>query len=166
MVRTVAIVMILAVSAQLLVHAQLKDRNEAPLELPANMRDEDEDVVNETNYAFNPIQAKKEFKVGNFYARKGNHRAAAGRYLEATRWDPGYAEAFWKLGDAREELGQHQHALDAYRRYIKLEPDSKQAKDIGGRLAELEKQAKAIPEEPEKPEHSSTAKLPKVLQDP
>ncbi len=166
MVRTVAIVMILAVFGPLLVHAQLKERQDAPLELPANMRDEDEDVVIEPSYAFNPIQAKKEFKVGNFYARKGNHRAAAGRYLEATRWDPGYAEAFWKLGEAREELEQHQQALDAYQRFIKLEPDSKQAKDIGGRLAALEKQAKEIPEEPEKSEHPSTAKLPRVFRDP
>ena len=52
MVRTVAIVMILAVFGPLLVHAQLKERQDAPLELPANMRDEDEDVVIEPSYAF------------------------------------------------------------------------------------------------------------------
>ncbi len=158
--------MILAVFGPLLVQGQLKERQDAPLELPANMRDEDEDVANDPNYAFNPIQAKKEFKVGNFYARKGNHRAAAGRYLEATRWDPGYSEAFWKLAQVREKLSQYQQALDSYQRYIKLEPDSKQAKDIGGRLAALEKQAKEIPEEPEKQEHPSTAKLPRVFRNP
>ena len=100
--------------------AQLKDREKNALELPPNMKDEDEDVAEETTYVFNPIQAKREMKVGRFYEKKGNHRAAAGRYLEATRWNPSFAAAYWRLGRAREKMSQGQQALDAYLKYPEI----------------------------------------------
>ena len=105
---------------------QLKDREKNALELPPNMKDEDEDVAEETTYVFNPIQAKREVKVGRFYEKKGNHRAAAGRYLEATRWNPSFVEAYWRLGRAREKMSQGQQALDAYRTYLELDPQRRQ----------------------------------------
>jgi tetratricopeptide (TPR) repeat protein len=119
--------------------AQLRERQEAPVELPANMQDEDEGVPKQTEYAFNPIQARKEFTIGDFYARRGNHRGAAGRSLEATRWDPNYAEAFWKLGRSRQELDEPEEAAKAYQRYLELDPQGKQSKDARKRLAEMEK---------------------------
>ena len=163
MVRTVAVALVLGVIAPFLVQGQLKERKQAPLELPENMRDEDEEIISEPTYAFNPIQAKKEVKVGNFYARKGSLRAAAARYLEATRWNPSYAEAFRKLGRAREELGQHQQALDAYQRFLKLEADGKRAREIRSRLAELQKRAKEAPDEPDTPSLPSAASVPPAL---
>ncbi|MCB1022332.1 MAG: hypothetical protein KDC27_20550, partial [Acidobacteria bacterium] len=62
---------------------ELNKRPEPPPQTQP-MRDEDEDVLPQTEYAFNPIQAKKDMKIGDFYSKKGNHRAAAARYLEAT----------------------------------------------------------------------------------
>lgn len=105
----------------------------------AGLVDEDEDVLPKTEYVFNPLQAKKDFKVGNFYWKKGNHRAAAARYLEATRWNPGYGDAYWKLAEAREKLDQHAQALEAYRDYLQADPDGKQADSAKKRIAELEK---------------------------
>ena len=99
-----------------LAEAQLRERQETPPEAEAPLIDEDEDLLPRTQYAFNPIQAKKDLKIGNFYARRGNHRAAAGRYLEATKWNPSYAEAYWRLGRSREKLKQPSDALAAYRR--------------------------------------------------
>ena len=163
MVRISAAALVLGVIAPFLLQGQLKEREQDPLELPANMRDEDEDIISGPTYAFNPIQAKKEVKVGNFYARKGSHRAAAARYLEATRWNPSYAEAFWKLGQAREELGQNQQALDAYQSFLKLEADGKRAREIRSRLSELEKRAKDASDEPDSPKLPSTASLPPAL---
>ena len=119
--------------------AQLKDRTEKAIELPANMKDEDEDVVQETTYVFNPIQAKREVKVGKFYSKKGNHRAAAARYLEATRWNPSFVEAYWRLGRSREKLAQHQEALDAYRKYLKLDPGGKRSKEVRVKITSLER---------------------------
>ena len=119
--------------------AQLKDRQDKAIELPANMKDEDEDVIQKTTYVFNPIQAKRELKVGRFYEKKGNHRAASGRYLEATRWNPGFAEAYWRLGRSREKMSQSQQALDAYRKYLKLDPNGDESKEARKKVSRLEK---------------------------
>ena len=124
---------------------QLKQRDKNPLELPPSMEDEDEDRMAATRYVFNPIQARKELKIGKHYGRKGNQRAAAARYLEATLWDPGFTEAYWHLGRAREKLKQHQEALDAYRKFLALEPDGKKSKDARKKTAKLEKKVAEIP---------------------
>ena len=42
--------------------------------------------------------------VGKEYAKKGNYRAAAGRYLDATKWDDSNSEAWLLLGEADEKL--------------------------------------------------------------
>jgi tetratricopeptide (TPR) repeat protein len=81
-------------------------------------------------YALNPVQAKKEVTAGNFYYKKGNYRAAATRYLEATRWDPGWPEAFLKLGQASEKARDYKAAAAAYKTYVELEPDAKNADSL------------------------------------
>ncbi len=104
--------------------------------------DEDEEFAQpERQYAFNPVQARNEFKVGIFYSKKGSHRAAAKRYLEATRWDPGLAEAFRRLGMAREKLSEHGEAANAYRRFLEIEADGKAAREVRRRLARAEREA-------------------------
>jgi tetratricopeptide (TPR) repeat protein len=128
----------------LLASAQLKERD-AKNGSTAPLTEEDEDLLPQTEYVFNPIQAQKDVKVGDFYAKKGNHRAAVGRYLEATRWNPGLAEAFWKLAHSRDKLKQPAQALDAYRKYLEIEPDSKQAAEAKKRVNELEAQQEKLP---------------------
>ncbi len=123
--------------------AQLKERSEPLLEEDLGLVDEDEDQLVEKQYVFNPILARKEFKVGNFYAKKGSHRAAAGRYLEATHWDPNFSEAYWKLGRSREKLKQADAALEAYRKYLDLDPTGKYAKTVRKRMAGVERLAQA-----------------------
>ena len=72
------------------------------------------------------MQSKKEIGAGDFYFKKPNYSAAAKRYLEATRWDPGSAEAFLKLGETREKLRQYGPAREAYMKYIELAEDPKE----------------------------------------
>ena len=136
--------LIFALATTLIAGAQLRERKEPP---PSHegLVDEDEDLLPQTEYAFNPIQAKKDLKVGDFYAKKGNHRAAAARYLEATRWNPQYAEAFFKLGRSRDELDQPAQALDAFRRYLEIEPEGKQSRKVRERIEEL---AQAVEDQP------------------
>jgi tetratricopeptide (TPR) repeat protein len=138
--------------------AQLKERSdEAPLvDDTGGLIDEDEDLLPTTTYAFNPIQAKKDLKIGDFYAKKGNSRAAAARYLEATRWNPQYAAAYWKLAGARDELGQNPQALDAYRAYLALEPNGKQAKQAQARVSQLVDALKSPPLAAEDDENAET----------
>lgn len=124
--------------------AQLKEREEKA-DPNAAVVEEDEDIVAPTEYVFNPIQAKKDLKVGDFYAKKGSHRAAVGRYLEATKWNPSFAEAYWKLGRSREKLDQPAEALEAYRKYIELDPNGDNARQARKRIAEIEAQQEKLP---------------------
>jgi tetratricopeptide (TPR) repeat protein len=105
-------------------------QEQAPPEPP----EEDQNYV-EKEYAFNPLQAEKELRVGDFYFKRGSYKAAAERYLEATKWNPGYAEAYLKLGEAREKLKDSKAARTAYEKYLELAPKGKQAAEIRKKLA-------------------------------
>jgi len=105
---------------------------------PAEPKEEDESLIPK-EYAFNPLQAEKEFKVGAFYFRKGSYRAAAGRFLEATRWNPGYAEAYLRLAEAQEKLKDAKAARQAYAKFLELAPDDKRGAEVRRRLQRLER---------------------------
>ena len=96
-----------------------------PAVTPAEPPEEDESLAPKV-YALNPVQAKKEIVAGDYYFKKPNYSAAAKRYLEASRWDPGSAEAFLKLGEAREKLRDYTAAREAYSKYIELAEDPKE----------------------------------------
>lgn len=101
----------------------------APVEPP-----EEDESLKEREYSFNPLQAQKEFNVGNFYFKKGSYKAAAMRYEEAVKWNPGYAEAYLRLGEAREKLGQKREAIEAYKAFLENAPDHKRAAEIRKKL--------------------------------
>ena len=105
-------------------------QQQAPPEPP-----EEDQSLAEKEYAFNPIQARKELNTGNFYFKRSNYKAAAGRFLEATRWDPGYAEAYLRLGEAHEKLKDAAAARAAYEKYLELAPKGKGAEQIRKKLA-------------------------------
>jgi len=96
---------------------------------------EEDEAFRTKEYSFNPIQASHELKVGNFYFKKGNYRAAADRFQEATRWNPGYAEAYRRLGDALEKWKGPKAAREAYEKFVKLDPEAKAAGEIRRKLA-------------------------------
>ena len=100
-----------------------------PAPPPPEPPEEDESLAPKV-YALNPVQAKKEIVVGDQYFKKSNYSAAARRYVYATRWDPGSAEAFLKLGEAREKLHQYGPAREAYSKYIELAEDPKEKDTI------------------------------------
>lgn len=103
----------------------------APVEEPP---EEDSTLVDTKEYVFNPLQAEKEVKTGNFYAKKGNFKAASSRYQEATRWNPGMAEAWLRLGEALEKRKDKAGAKKAFAKYLELAPDAKNADDIKKKL--------------------------------
>ena len=101
---------------------------------PPEPPEEDESLAPKV-YALNPVQAKKEITAGDYYFKKPNYSAAAKRYLEATRWDPGSAEAFLKLGETREKLNQYGPAREAYLKYIELAADPKESDALRKKMA-------------------------------
>ncbi|MFB3825638.1 MAG: tetratricopeptide repeat protein [Bryobacteraceae bacterium] len=96
--------------------------------------EEDENLKPQV-YGFNPLQAANEIKVGDFYWKKGSYKAAMQRYRESTRWNPGNAEAWLKLGEAHEKLKDPKAAREAYAKYLELAPDAKNASQIRKKLA-------------------------------
>jgi tetratricopeptide (TPR) repeat protein len=106
-------------------------KQQEPVEPP----EEDEELIPK-EYAFNPLQAQKELTVGNFYFKKGSWRAAAGRFEEATKWNPGFADAWLRLGEAREKLKDVKGAREAYRKFLDL-ADDKRVAEVKKRLASL-----------------------------
>jgi len=96
--------------------------------------EEDATLVEAKEYTFNPLQAEKEVKTGNFYAKKGNHKAAAFRFREATKWNPGMAEAWLRLGESLEKRKDAKGAKEAYAKYLELAPDAKNVAAIRKKL--------------------------------
>ena len=98
---------------------------------------EEDSSLATTAYSFNPLQSKKDVLAGKFYAKKGNYRAAAGRYREATKWDESNSEAWLLLGEADQRLKDKNAARDAYKKYLELAADAKNAADIRKKLEKL-----------------------------
>jgi tetratricopeptide (TPR) repeat protein len=88
-------------------------------------------------YAFNPLQANKELQVGIEYFKKRSYKAAAGRFREATNWNPNLAEAWLRLGEAEEKRKNHKDAKEAYAKYLELQPEAKDAAEIRKKIASL-----------------------------
>ena len=116
---------------------QKKDGKAAPQQEQAPP-EEDESLVPK-EYSFNPLQASKELKVGNYYFKAGKYRSAALRFLEATKWDGTLVEAYLRLGEAREKQHDRKGAAEAYAKYLEVAPDAKDAADVKKRLARIKK---------------------------
>lgn len=98
--------------------------------------EEDETLKREKKeYEFNPIQAAKEVKVGLYYMKKGSWKAAAGRFLEASLWDPTSADAMLYLGEAKEKMGDQKGKRVAWEKFLELAPEDKRAPDVKKKLA-------------------------------
>jgi tetratricopeptide (TPR) repeat protein len=98
----------------------------------------DEDKMNAVEkFSFNPVQSKREMTAGDFYFHKGNYTAAAARYERATKWNDGNADAWLRLGDAEEKKSNEKAAVAAYRKFLDLSPDAKNADEVKKKLAKL-----------------------------
>ncbi len=123
----------------LLVLATLAGAQQAPQKKDEQAPPEEDEALVPKEYSFNPLQASKELKVGNYYFKQGKYRAASLRFLEAARWDGTLVEAFLRLGEAREKQHDRKGAAEAYAKYLELAPDAKDAADVKRRLAKIKK---------------------------
>jgi tetratricopeptide (TPR) repeat protein len=98
--------------------------------------EEDKSFLKE-EHSFNPLQSQKSVNTGDFYFKKGKFPAAAARYLDATMWNDGNAEAWLKLAKADEKVKDLQSAKDAYAKYLSLAPDAKDAPEIRKKLDKM-----------------------------
>ncbi len=71
------------------------------------------------------------------YFRKGNYKAAAMRFRDATQWNQGNADAWMKLGEAEDKRGQPKAARTAYEKYLQLAGNTKNAAEVRKKLEKL-----------------------------
>src|SRR5581483_3135940 len=130
--------LLLSIAATGLADDLKKERPKPPVseqeEVP---KEEDESLTTSKDYTFNPLQAQKEVRVGNYYFKKGSFRAAALRFREATKWNAGDAEAWLRLGEAAEKQKDEKTAMEAFTKYRELAADAKDAPDIRKKLEKL-----------------------------
>lgn len=115
-------------------------KRERPKPAPTQQEEvppEEDTTLAVKEYSFNPLQAEKEVRIGNYYFRKGSFRAAALRFREATKWNQGYPDAWLRLGEAEEKLKDPKSAKEAYAKYVELAPDAKNLAEIKKKLEKL-----------------------------
>src|SRR3954447_7648076 len=110
------------------------ERPKPPTSSKEEIPPEEDAALTTTEYSFNPLQSAKDVGVGNQYLKRGKLRAAEGRYIAATKWNDGNAEAWLRLGEVAERLKDTAKAKAAYEKYLDLAADAKNAKDIRKRM--------------------------------
>jgi tetratricopeptide (TPR) repeat protein len=85
----------------------------------------------------NAALATKDTQVGTFYLRTGDYKGAYNRFAEATKADPGNAEAVFGLAESARRLNLRDEAVRNYRLYLSALPDGPRAKDSRKALKDL-----------------------------
>jgi Flp pilus assembly protein TadD len=104
---------------------------------PTQLPPEEDGELKTEQFSFNPVKSKRDVAVGIEYFKKGNYKAAVGRFSTATKWNEGNAEAWFRLGEAQEKRGDHKAARAAYQKYLELSPGAKNAGEVRKRLEKL-----------------------------
>jgi tetratricopeptide (TPR) repeat protein len=117
---------------------ELKGRQQQPAATGKEEVPPEEDASLTTDaYSFNPLQAEKSLKIGNYYFKLGKYRAAEGRFRDATKWNDGYSEAWLRLGEVEERLKDPKAAKEAYQKYLEVASDAKNAAEIRKKVEKL-----------------------------
>jgi len=91
---------------------------------------EEDESLKPKEFGFNPLEAERDIRIGNYYFKRGKYPAALSRYQEATKWNPNMAEAYLHIGETAEKMKDKTTAKQAYRKYIEMAPDSKDAERL------------------------------------
>lgn len=92
-------------------------------------------------HVYDPHRAEKNVEVGDYYFKRKNYIAAAGRYREALKWKPNDAIATYRLGLSAEKLGALEEARRSYEEYLKILPRGPFAEESKKALERLPKAA-------------------------
>lgn len=120
-----------------------RERPRPPEEGPYAVPPEEDDSIAPEKYPFNPLQSERDVRVGDYYFKQRNYRAAAGRYREATRWNEKNGRAWLRLGEAAGKMKDDDAAREAFAKYLEVAPDEKEARDVRKKLDKLNSQAAA-----------------------
>lgn len=114
-----------------------KKQNPPPTQQKEEEPPEEDESLKPKEYPFNPLEANQDVIKGDYYFKRGKYQAALYRYSEATKYDPGSAQAFFKLGEVDEKLKDFKGARDAYQKCIDAAGEAKVVEEARKRLAHL-----------------------------
>ena len=97
-------------------------------------------------HTWNPMKAQKDVEVGEFYMKRGNYRAAEGRFREALTFKPGDAMATYRLAEVLDAQNNYSEAAKEYQEYLKIPSSGKYSSEAKKALARL--QEKNLAEKP------------------
>lgn len=126
-----------ALSSRSALADDLKKERKDPIITKEEVPKEEDENLTTKEYSFNPLQAEKEVRVGEYYFKKGSYRAAAQRFREATKWNQGYGEAWLRLGETAEKQKDTKTAKEAYAKYLEVAPDAKDAAEVRKKLERI-----------------------------
>jgi len=111
---------------------------------PALIRDTDKAEGKDEEEAakekpFNPLEAERCLKVGDYYFKRKNYDAAIQRYMEALEYQPNRFDAYEALGRAYEKQGAREKALRVYQDFLQKYPEAPRAKEFKEKATRLQK---------------------------
>src|SRR5262245_60154760 len=89
------------------------------------------------------LTADRRFEFAKDLERRGDLAAAADLYAQAVEVAPGFASAWFALGEVRARLGETAAAVDAFRRALAAEPEDRHGATV--QLARLTGEAAPMP---------------------
>jgi len=90
-------------------------------------------------HPWNPMKARKDIDVGDYYFKRKNYQAAVDRYKEALYYKEGDAVASFRLAVCHEKLGDKAEARRYFEQYLKILPEGPFAKEAHASLDRLAK---------------------------
>lgn len=105
---------------------------------PVLIRDEPtEEKAEEEVVEQNPRLCEEHLKVGEFYLKRDNYKAAEERFREAVKYNPRSVQAYEKLVRSLEKQKNYSEAIAACEEFIAVNPRSKEAVRFQDRAEEF-----------------------------
>ncbi|MGH9342038.1 MAG: tetratricopeptide repeat protein [Acidobacteriota bacterium] len=139
--RSVPSFILLVFSAQLFWMAQLPvlGQDQVPGKKPVLIRvDPDKEDPEEGPVLPDPEQARENVKVGDFYFKRDNYRAAEHRYRDAVKYAPRWAEPYEKLIHALEKQNELEKAIEVCQLFADNNPSAEEV----SRFSDLQQKLK------------------------
>jgi outer membrane protein assembly factor BamD (BamD/ComL family) len=89
----------------------------------------------------NPELSAQNLKIGDFYFKRKNYRAAIERYLEAVEYQQDSIPACEALAKAYEKTGEISKAIKILKNLLEKNPESSKSPEIRNKLSQLEKKS-------------------------
>lgn len=85
-----------------------------------------------------PIEAERHIRVGDFYFKRKNFKAAGERYREAVKHYPRRPDSYVKLIRTLEKMEEFEEAVAVCRQFIDTNPAASQVSEFRDRIKKLE----------------------------